>query len=462
MSERRQSVGESKPSPRVGNGRLCGTVVLLMVAASVGAMAQQAPARPRPPAERQKQPLTEAEYQKVVAQSLEKVQGKPGVLVRNPFAKSAQILSQLQQQKQSSDQMASRIAMETRVPVKMDPQTNSPRGRMETVNQPPQSLRTGGILAGGSTKGNGGSGMISGQLPGMNTLALTCGHDPSMRILKVGGDYKAETFTPIPQYNFYTITGCSFGDKGMNSKVYIYDKTGFQGNFDIKYWSDNAVNVELDPKLAGFLDRDNVFLVVQRADGKQAQASGYKFYAARQELELTSIPRQLARLEAGQNQHDPPVPAVLHSPVTNGDAKDAVGKTLVVYRQASHLFQVPQPDTYNLHRDLAAGWEVASVQPYYFDDAYCPGIVPYKKQSGTEHWSWDQNDVVQGTVPTTTCAGYIPPAPPYCWSPVGCPYTEHTASAYALKVLVEGPRCTDSRTGKPDQACIQKVKLGQM
>jgi hypothetical protein len=248
----------------------------------------------------------------------------------------------------------------------------------------------------------------------------------------------------------------------MNSKVYIYDKRGFQGNFEIKYWSDNAVSVELDPKLAGFLDRDNVFLVVQRGDGKQAQASGYKFYAARQELPLMSIPPRYARLEAGQHPNDAPVPATLHTPVNpNSDPKDTVGKTLVVYRRADHAFTVPQPDSYNLSRDLAPGWEVASVQPYYFDDAYCPGITS-KTMSGTEHWSWDQSEVIHGTVPTTTCAGYIPPLPPICWSPVGCPYAAHTASAYALKVLVEGPRCTDSRTGKPDQSCIQKVKQGQM
>ena len=443
---------------------VCGTVVLLMVSASMGAMAQQPrmvapPPQTRVPApaagQAQKQPLTEAEYQKVVAQSLQKIQAKPGVLVRNPNSKSLQILSQLQQQKQE----ASRMATETRVPVKLEP--TSSRGTMETVKQPPQALRTGAMLAGGSAKGHGG--VPSGQLPNLNTIALTCGQDPTMRILKVGGDYHAATFTPIAQYNFYTIAGCSFGDKGAASKVYIYDKTGFQGMFDIKYWSENVISVELDPKLAGFLDRDNVFLVVERADGKQAQASGYKFYAARQELELMSIPPQYARLEPGQHGNDAPVPATLHSPVNpNGDAKDALGKTLVVYRQSSHAFTVPQPDTYNVGRDLAAGWEVAAVQPYYFDDAYCPGIVPFKQTSGTEHWTWDQSDVIHGTVPTTTCAGYIPPAPPFCWSPVGCPYTEHTASAYALKVLVEGPRCTDARTGKPEQACIQKVKQGQM
>src|SRR5260221_5358408 len=49
--------------------------------------------------------------------------------------------------------------------------------------------------------------------------AITCANDAMMRILTVSGLDGPATFTPDPKYNFYTIIGCSFGDRDRKSVV---------------------------------------------------------------------------------------------------------------------------------------------------------------------------------------------------------------------------------------------------
>lgn len=126
-------------------------------------------------------------------------------------------------------------------------------------------------------------------------VALTCAHDPTMRILNVSGSYLPATFTTIEKYDSYTITGCSFGNVGPNAKVYLY-KDNYKGNgfplsFRILEWHDNWVHLDLDWNLSGLFDQDNLTLVIQRADGQQTSKAGFKFYAAREQLRLRSIPR---------------------------------------------------------------------------------------------------------------------------------------------------------------------------
>ena len=124
-----------------------------------------------------------------------------------------------------------------------------------------------------------------------NNLALTCSHDPSMRALTVSGGPAPVIFTPDTKYNFYTITGCSFGSPGTNSKAYIYYQGTFREDFQIQQWTDNFIQLNLDQNIGGVDDQNNVTLVLQRDDGKQWTKSSYKFYAARQTVLLSSIPR---------------------------------------------------------------------------------------------------------------------------------------------------------------------------
>jgi hypothetical protein len=125
----------------------------------------------------------------------------------------------------------------------------------------------------------------------LNSLAFTCAQDPSMRALTVSGGPTPAIFTPDPKYNFYTITGCSFGSPGTNSKAYIYYQGTFREDFQIQQWTDNFIQLGLDQNIGGVDDQNNVTLVLQRNDGTQWTKSSYKFYAARQTVLLSPIPQ---------------------------------------------------------------------------------------------------------------------------------------------------------------------------
>lgn len=160
------------------------------------------------------------------------------------------------------------------------PQTSS-------LSQPANSNSSGGSSSGGGTLSS-----IAHLNPAINGngVVLACSTDPAMRIMNVSGSSSPGTFTPIDQYNFYTITGCSFGNTGPNAKVYIYKGGSFHEEFQIQEWQDNWIKLNLDPTLSGLLDQDGLTLVVQRADGTQASKGGFSFYAARLRVQLSSIP----------------------------------------------------------------------------------------------------------------------------------------------------------------------------
>ncbi len=126
----------------------------------------------------------------------------------------------------------------------------------------------------------------------INNIALTCAHDPDMRVLTISGGQQTATFTQDPKYNFYTLSGCSFGDPGPNAKAYIYYQGSFHLDFIIDQWSENQISMHLNPNLTGIDDQNNVTLIIQRADGKQASRTGLRFYAERQTIQLRQIPQQ--------------------------------------------------------------------------------------------------------------------------------------------------------------------------
>lgn len=148
------------------------------------------------------------------------------------------------------------------------------------------SLLAGSTASGGRTS-------LGAVLPAQfQNLAITCSHDPTMRVLTVSGGQSSAVFTQDAKYNFYTISGCSFGDPGADAKAYIYSQGVFREDFQIEQWSDNWIKLSIDPKLTGIDDQDNVTLVIQRQDGKQASKSGFRFYAARETILLPSIPQR--------------------------------------------------------------------------------------------------------------------------------------------------------------------------
>ncbi|MHB8524750.1 MAG: hypothetical protein ACYDD2_01135 [Candidatus Acidiferrales bacterium] len=167
--------------------------------------------------------------------------------------------------------------------------TSSASGNASGTLMQPGSVRTQSVNGSGSGSPGNISSSVA-QLPHIDTTVLTCAHNPTMRILNVSGSSFPATFTPIAQENFYTITGCSFGNTGPIAKVYIYKGATFREEFQIQEWSDNWIKLNLDSNLSGLLDQDNLTLVVQRADGQQTSKDGFKFYAAREKRLLTQIP----------------------------------------------------------------------------------------------------------------------------------------------------------------------------
>jgi hypothetical protein len=286
----------------------------------------------------------------------------------------------------------------------------------------------------------------------MQATALICAQDPSFRIITVSGSSTPGTFTPADAYNLYTIKGCSFGDQAPTASqeptdwVHVYGPGTFNGQFEIKFWSDNEIDVSLDPSLSGYLDLHNLTLVVKRKDGQQTEKGGFSFYAARQPVLLRSIPSSWVKLPAMWNGPNA-LTSTYYSPVST--APDAAvrssGATAYVHRffVGAKFDPTNVSDYYDLSH-LAPGWTAdpqnpPELTPY---DANCPGApytVTYKESFGMWTAQWD-GDGIRVTLEDTSCSGVV------VWAPWGN-YSNLTSSFYGLKVWVIGPRGTDPMTG---------------
>jgi len=279
-----------------------------------------------------------------------------------------------------------------------------------------------------------------------NSTALVCTNNPQFRILTVSGSQSTVTFTPIDQYNLYTITGCSFGNPDSKDKVYLYGANNLNVDFLIQFWSDNSIAVCLNPGLAGLPDLNKLTLVVQRGDGQQAQKGGFSFYAARQTVQLSAIPSSwvtLAALGSGSTYGNKTMDAQYSSPPTSSPGPGA--GTAYVSRSFNGAKFDPtgqNPDFYNFTH-LAPGFTTDSMQLITYPQN-CPYVVTYKQDFGTWHayWGTDNPNNIYIFLSDTTCSGVLPPTP---W----INYQNSTGSYYALKVWVNGPLGIDPITGQP-------------
>lgn len=308
-----------------------------------------------------------------------------------------------------------------------------------------QSLNS-SVSTGSSGNGSGSTGnsLSSAQhLTYMDTTVLTCTHDPTMRILNVSGSSFPATFTPIDQYNLYTIAGCSFGNPGPSGKVYIYGTGTFQVNFVIKFWSDNSIVVSLDPSLSGYPDLTNLTLVVQRADSQQAQKGGFKFYAARQTVPLSTIPSSWVKLPTMWSNSNALTPQYSSPPSPTFGFPGYGSVTGSAYVSRFYNGQKFDPngtfDYYDFSQ-LAAGWTTDSFQLVTYDQT-CPLTVTYSQSFGTWAGNWDGNNI-RISLSDTSCSSFNPIMPLQNWQNL-------TGSYYALKVWVTGPRSTDPLTDNP-------------
>lgn len=135
------------------------------------------------------------------------------------------------------------------------------------------------------------------------SVAAVC-HGPT--VSAVNGQATGAWFTPVAESNVSVIQGCGFGDQ--QGSVHLYGPFATPTvNLAVQFWSDTSIIAVMDPNLSGELDHlGNVTLVVAPANGPQTQAKGFNFYAARAEVQLTTVPQSQANLQtildaAGQN-----------------------------------------------------------------------------------------------------------------------------------------------------------------
>ena len=77
-------------------------------------------------------------------------------------------------------------------------------------------------------------------------------------------------FTQDPQYNDYRISGCNFGNTQGQAHLNGPFRSGVIP-LQIKSWTDNSIEVMLDPNLKGEPDQNSVTLVINPVGTSQAQ-----------------------------------------------------------------------------------------------------------------------------------------------------------------------------------------------
>ncbi len=377
---------------------------------------------------------------------------KQGHKITNPKAASqnAAIIAVLQEQRRFADADVAQMKLGIRQgSTQLQPSTTmSANGKTMLGASAAQTRANNGNLASTATPASQYATLPKGMNPG---LALQCGHDPSLRILAVNGGPHPTIFTQDDKYNFFTITGCSFGDPGPNSKAYIYYQGTFHEDLQIEEWSDNWIKLHLDPKLRGVDDQNDVTLVVQRGDGKQASKSGFRFYAARDTILLSQIPQQYFSLNRFRSDQAiiqswkptytsgssssvlpnlPGLSAEVHWDLTT-DAKGTIVSGSDIY-DFSHLHS-----TFSLDSASMESVGLSCTDPNYLKFVTATnnwGIDWYGSSGVQVSWQGQMCDITPGS-----CGGAFQ----------GDCFANTPESNYGINVWVTGPRGVDPWTGKP-------------
>jgi len=171
-------------------------------------------------------------------------------------------------------------------------------------------------------------------------------------IYTVNGSSQGVVFTPQTQYDLYTIKGCKFGEQQGEVHLYGHFKSTMI-KMVVEFWSDSSIVAAVDPGVSGELDQDNVALVVKTTGAGQVQQGGFRFYAARETVLLSSLPADHTFLNHSfvspwTTQYLSPVP-------------DSQGWTAHVVRSGDFKDAQGADDSYSL-RGLTAGFDGDSVQ----------------------------------------------------------------------------------------------------
>ncbi|HEV2232564.1 MAG TPA: hypothetical protein VGV68_04065 [Terriglobia bacterium] len=200
---------------------------------------------------------------------------KAGPIVTNPAAgqANAPILSLLRQQKQTAMIQRSQApspAAHPASPVYVQASVARTAVRAATPPAP--------------------SGPNRAALGSQGSILVACATFGSPIIQAVSGQSgSTAVFTQDPAYNPFTIRGCNFGNVAGRAQLNL-PNGAMLANLRIDSWTDNQITVEVDPGLTNVLDQNNVTLVLFPPNKPQGQKPGFRFYAMRREILLTSIP----------------------------------------------------------------------------------------------------------------------------------------------------------------------------
>lgn len=206
-----------------------------------------------------------------------------------------------------------------------------------------------------------------------------------------------------------------------------------KGNWQLG-WSDRQIIATIDPATSGYLDSERVSLVVKTADGEVYTATGFRFFAAREQQTLTSIPAQA--IKPGYS-YDTAGHAILANILSPSAASLVLpGHTVAVVREDNSAAFSGEADTLDLSNSLAPGFQVISVQQFNaaLTGAQCQSIYPGGSHF-TSNGAWNATGIGGGTYMISwqeqSCAKQ---------SNSGPNSTSESVSAYALDITVIGPR----------------------
>lgn len=206
-----------------------------------------------------------------------------------------------------------------------------------------------------------------------------------------------------------------------------------KGNWQLG-WSDRQIIATIDPGTSGYLDNDRVSLVVKTAGGQVYTATGFRFFAAREQQRLTSIPAKAIKPGSAYDSAGHLLTANILSP--SAASLVLPGHTVAVVRDDNSATFPGGSDTLDLSNSLGPGFQVMSVQQFNaaLTSAGCQSVPPGGGHF-TTNGSWNVTTIGGG--------GYM-----ILWQEQSCA-TQSTngpnvsigsVSAYALDITVIGPR----------------------
>jgi hypothetical protein len=243
-------------------------------------------------------------------------------------------------------------------------------------------------------------------------------------IITVNGKNTGTVFTPDPQFNKYTITGCMFGNTRGQAYIYGAFATG-QVALQIENWNDTYIIAEVDPRVTGELDQNNVTLVVVPLGAREVQKTGFKFYAMRETTLLVKIPMSSVNLAQVTDTGGQPVAfGSQNASKYSSPGSTFPGTSGEVFRAATSVFPGGQ-DLFDFSK-LRPGFTTESMSFYY-------SVLPNDGDSYQVNGSWNaewvgDNIRVSWQMQHSHSASF------------GAADEDRSLSDYGLSVWVTGPK----------------------